>query len=147
MANNVILEVITPSKLFYMGEVEMVIARPLSGYEGFMANHSWACKLLGTGKLMIKEKGKKEFKVAAISGGFIDIKDQFVVYTDAAEWADDIDIDRSKSVLEANENWLKEHPAEEDTVANILQARLTITKATNRMKVAGEKDTKVNIRD
>jgi len=146
MANSVLLEVITPSKLFYMGEIEMVIARPLSGYEGFLANHSWACKLLDTGKLMIKEKGDKDFKIAAISGGFIDIKDQFVVYTDAAEWAEEIDIDRSKSVLEANEHWLKEHPPEEDTDTNILQAKLAISKAMNRMKIAGGEE-RINLRD
>ncbi len=139
MAKSVLLEVVTPSKLFYMGEVEMVIARPTTGYEGFEANHTWACKLLDTGKLMIKEKGEKEFKVAAISGGFVDIKDQFIVYTDAAEWADDIDVSRSKDEMDKAESWLKTHPSEEDSDMNILKAKLAITKAINRMKVAGGK--------
>jgi F-type H+-transporting ATPase subunit epsilon len=138
MANSVLLEVVTPSKLFYMGEIEMVIARPTTGYEGFMVNHTWACKLLSTGKLMIKEKGASEFKLAAISGGFIDIKDQFIIYTDAAEWAEDIDIDRSRSVMEQAENWLKSHSPDEDSEKNILKAKLTMSKATNRMKVAEE---------
>ena len=146
MPKSVLLEVITPSKLFYMGEIEMVIARPLSGYEGFLANHSWACKLLDTGKLMIKEKGQKDFKIAAISGGFIDIKDQFVVYTDSAEWADDIDVKRSKDVIEKAEHWLKDHPSTEDTDKNVLEAKLAISKALNRMKVAGG-DKTVNLRD
>lgn len=146
MANSILLEVVTPSKLFYMGEVEMVVARPLTGYEGFMANHSWACKLLDTGILKIKEAGSKDFKIAAISGGFIDIKDQFVVYTDAAEWADDIDIDRSKHVLEDMEHWLTDHPTEEDSDKNILIAKLAIKKAINRMNVAGG-DTKINLHE
>lgn len=137
MANSVLLEVVTPSKLFYMGEVEMVIARPTTGYEGFMANHTWACKLLDTGKLMIKEKGAKDFKVAAVTGGYIDIKDQFIVYTDAAEWSEDIDVSRSKSEMEKAEQWLKTHPVEEDSDLNILKAKLAITKAINRMKIAG----------
>jgi len=84
------LHVITPSKMFYEGDIEIVIVRTLSGEEGFMANHAWACKLLDAGKLRIKEFGAKEFKVAAISGGFIDIMDEIVIFTDSAEWSEDV---------------------------------------------------------
>ena len=136
MANSVLLEVVTPSKLFYMGEVEMVIVRTLTGDEGFMANHTWACKLLDTGELWIKEKGEKDFKVAAISGGFVDIKDQFIIYTDAAEWPNDIDVSRCKNEKERAEKWLKTHPPEEDNDINVVKAKLAINKAINRMKVA-----------
>ena len=96
MANSVKLEVITPSKLFYSGEVELVIVTTLTGDEGFMANHSWATKLLDVGELWIQEKGKTydEFKVAAVSGGFIDVKESIVIFTDAAEWSEDIDMER-----------------------------------------------------
>ena len=87
MANSVRLEVITPSKLFYRGEVELVIVTTLDGDEGFMAGHVWACKLLDVGELWIQEKGagKNEFRVAAVAGGFIDVKDSIVIYTDAVE--------------------------------------------------------------
>ena len=88
MAKSFRLEVITPERLFYEGDVEMVIVRTLLGYEGFLANHSWACKLLDTGVLKIKETGAKEFKIAAITGGFIDVKDRIIIFTDAAEWPD-----------------------------------------------------------
>ncbi|MBR5088014.1 MAG: hypothetical protein IK093_01160, partial [Ruminiclostridium sp.] len=37
MAKKVNLEIITPSKVFYRGDVELVIVRTLSGDEGFMA--------------------------------------------------------------------------------------------------------------
>lgn len=58
MAKSVQLEVITPSKLFYKGEVG-VITRTLQGDEGFMADHAkWACKLLDTGELWFREVGK-----------------------------------------------------------------------------------------
>ena len=89
MAKSILLEVITPSKLFYKGEVELVICRTLTGDEGFMANHSWACKLLDVGELWIQEAGAKDFRVAAIAGGYVDVKDYIVIYTDAAEWSGD----------------------------------------------------------
>ena len=40
MANTVKLEIMTPSKLFYRGEVDLVIVTTTEGEEGFMAGHS-----------------------------------------------------------------------------------------------------------
>ena len=42
MASSVRLEIITPSKKFYQGDVELVIVRTLEGDEGFMKGHAWA---------------------------------------------------------------------------------------------------------
>ncbi len=138
MARSVNLEIITPSKMFYKGDVELVIVRTLSGDEGFMYGHSWACKLLDIGELCIQEKGaaKNDFRIAAIAGGFIDVKDSIIIYTDAIEWKDDIDMNRVLTEKENAENWLKEH--EEDGDPNdILKARTAIAKAAIRTSVAG----------
>ena len=68
--NSVKLEIVTPSKLFYRGEVDLVIVTTLEGDEGFMAGHCWGCKLLDIGELWIQEKGaeKNEWRVAAVAG-------------------------------------------------------------------------------
>ncbi|HKM28279.1 MAG TPA: F0F1 ATP synthase subunit epsilon [Anaerovoracaceae bacterium] len=87
MVNSVFLEVVTPEQLFYKGDVEMVIAPTLDGYEGFMANHSHACVLLEKGKLKFREVGQTELKAVNIESGYIDVKDTFVVFCDHAEWA------------------------------------------------------------
>ena len=47
--NSFKLEVMTPSKLFYRGDVELVIVTTKDGDEGFMAGNIWACKLLEVG--------------------------------------------------------------------------------------------------
>ena len=132
MANSVTLEIITPSKLFYKGEVEMLIVKTLLGEEGFMTGHTWACKLLTAGKLRFKEPGGKDFRTAAIAGGFVDIKDNFVVFTDSAEWPDDIDIVRAQKEKEMAEEWLK-HPSEDDQEVEL--ARFAILKSVNRIRV------------
>ena len=54
MASSVRLEIITPSKKFYQGDVELVIVRTLEGDEGFMKGHAWACKLLDIGEMWIQ---------------------------------------------------------------------------------------------
>ena len=137
MAKSVNLEVITPSKLFYEGEVELVIVKTLSGEEGFMASHSWACKLLGVGEMLIQEAGAKEFKSAAISGGFVDVKKDIVIYTDAAEWSGEIDAERALSAQAKDEEWLMENKDAEGVAADdIERVQVNLTRQKVRLKVA-----------
>jgi F-type H+-transporting ATPase subunit epsilon len=132
MAKTFKLEVITPERLFYEGDVEMVIVRTLVGYEGFMANHAWACKLLGTGIMRIREAGQKDFKVAATTGGFIDVKDRVTVFVDAAEWPEEIDLERAQRKLEEAKNRLGSDCCGE---REMQVAKLSIEKALNRVKL------------
>jgi F-type H+-transporting ATPase subunit epsilon len=136
MANSIRLEIVTPERLFYDNDVELVIVRTLTGDEGFMARHSWACKLLDVGEIWIQEAGSKDFKVGAISGGFIDVKTEITIFTDAAEWPSEIDVERSKSHKETAENWLKTHSRADTDEADILKAKLSLNKALVRMNVA-----------
>ena len=136
--NSVRLEVITPSKLFYRGEVELVIVTTLDGDEGFMAGHVWACKLLDVGELWIQEKGagKDEWRVAAVAGGFIDVKDSIVIYTDAVEWSEDIDMERVLSEKAKVEDWLGKHPDAQEDSEEMQNAKLMLAKAEVRTNVA-----------
>ena len=99
MGKKIDLEIITPSKVFYKGKVKLVTVRTLSGEEGFMAGHSWAVKLLAVGELRIQESEAKEYKLAAVSGGYIDVKDSIIIFTDTAEWAEDIDMKKAMTRL------------------------------------------------
>ena len=89
MAKSFMLEIVTPEKRFYSGEVEFVVVRTLSGEEGFLANHIWAVKLLGEGELRLREPDSKEPRCADISGGFIDVHGDILIYTDSAEWKEE----------------------------------------------------------
>ena len=91
MAKSFALKIVTPEKLFYEGEVEMVIVRATSGEEGFMADHTWACKLLVPGNVRFKEIGTNEFRSAVVTGGFVDVRGDALVYADSAEWKDEAD--------------------------------------------------------
>ena len=132
MPKSMQLEIITPSKLFYKGDIELVIARTKTGDEGFMAGHTWAVKLLDAGELWFQEEGSKDFKIAALAGGFIDVKENIIIFTDAAEWPDDIDLARAQHEKELAEDWLR-HPSSDDT--EIAQAKIAIAKSMTRMHV------------
>lgn len=135
--NSVKLEIITPSKLFYRGEVDLVIVTTLDGDEGFMAGHCWGCKLLDIGELWIQEKGadKNDWRVAALAGGFIEIKDSVIIYTDAVEWSEDIDMERALSQKAMAENWLTEHEESGDP-NDVIKAKIIIAKNLTRSNVA-----------
>lgn len=133
MANSYTLEIVTPEKLFYMGEVEQVIVRTLDGEEAFMAHHSWACKLLATGELWIMEAGSKDYKIAALSGGFVDVRDSVIIYSDSAEWPEDVDEDRAKKAKTRAEERIKGYGEDLD----INRAKLAIIKANTRINIKG----------
>ena len=131
------LHVITPSKMFYEGDIEIVIANTPAGEEGFMANHAWCCKLLDVEKLWIKEAGAKDFKVAAVSGGFIDIMEEIIIFTDSAEWPEDIDTERALAEQAKAENWLLEHKGKKETnPAAVERAKANVSRQKLRLGVA-----------
>ena len=136
--NSFRLEVMTPSKLFYRGEVDMVIVTTKDGDEGFMAGHVWACKLLEVSELWIQEKGagKDEWRVAAVAGGFVDMKDSMVIYTDAVEWTEDIDMERVLSEKAKAEDWLVKNPDADENSEEVQTAKLILAKAETRAGVA-----------
>ena len=136
MAKSVKLEIVTPERLFYEGDVELVIVRTLTGDEGFMANHMWGCKLLDTGELWLKESGSKDYKVAAISEGFIDVKDIITIFTDAAEWPEEIDKERSMTKKEIAESFLETHKEKETDQEEWKHAKASLMKSITRMHVA-----------
>ena len=86
MAKGFLLDVVTPEERFFSGEVESVVVKTLTGEEGFLANHIWACKILDAGEMRIRDKGSKEVRTAEISGGYIDVHGDIMIFTDSAEW-------------------------------------------------------------
>ena len=137
MANTVKLEIVTREKHFYRGEVELVIARTLNGDEGFMAGHTWGCKLLDIGELWIREPEAEAntYKLAAVGGGFIDIKESIIIFADSIEWKKDIDVDRAKREKEAAEDWLRKNE-ESAPEYEVKRVRNEMKKCEMRLQVA-----------
>jgi len=136
MAKSFPFEIVTPERLFYFGDVELVIVRTTTGEEGFMAGHSWACKLLGTGELWFREAGSKEYRLAAISEGFIDVREEVLIYTDSAEWQGEIDLERAKEAGRRELEWLEHHKTGNASAEEVEAHKLKAKRADIRQKVA-----------
>ena len=128
------LEIVTPDRKFFEGEVEMVIVRGTEGDIGILKNHTPLVTPLSIGKIRIKQNG--EFREAAIAGGYVGItKDKTTVITDAAEWPEEIDVKRAEEAKKRAEQRLKSSKSEID----IVRARIALRKALNRIEVAKKK--------
>lgn len=126
------IEIVTPDKLFYEGDIESVLVRTTSGDKEYMADHAWETKLLVPGILKIKEAGKKEMKLGAASFGYVDVRDKVIVYLDAAEWPDEIDITRALAAKERAEEMLRRN---NQLITDLPRARASLSRAINRVNI------------
>ena len=88
MASQFALEIVTPEKIFYNDEVEMVIMRTTKGDRAILKDHIPFVAGLVEGQLRVKKDGK--FREGKISGGFITVnKENTTILTEAASWDDE----------------------------------------------------------
>ena len=91
---------VSPERILYEGEADMVIARSAGGDIAFLNNHAPFVGVLGIGKVRITPEGGGSEIVAAVHGGFVEVKDNRVtILSDVAELADQIDVTRAREAL------------------------------------------------
>lgn len=101
------LEIITPRRLLVSEEVEMVEAKGEYGEFGILPGHIKFLTTLDIGEIRYMRDGK--VKSISTSGGFGEVVDDKVTFLlNTAEFAEEIDVDRAKRVLEWAETALKE---------------------------------------
>jgi len=90
------LDVVTAERMVYSDDVDMVIAPGFEGQLGILPHHTPLMTTLLPGELRIK-KGSEEISLA-ISGGFLEVRpDRVIVLADAAERAEEIDVERAEA--------------------------------------------------
>ena len=95
------VELVSPERILYSGEAEMVVCRTVTGGEvAFLANHAPFLAALEPGVVRVKTNGGEE--VAAVHGGFVEVRDnRVIILSDVAELAKDIDVSRAERAKEA----------------------------------------------
>jgi F-type H+-transporting ATPase subunit epsilon len=98
------IEVVSADTRLYSGEATFVIAQTTEGELGVLANHEPLLGQLVEGGFVLIEEDGGQRKVAAVQGGFLSVTGETVtVLAESAEWADDVDADAERSVLESEE--------------------------------------------
>lgn len=115
MQTELYLEVFTPTRVFFSGEVEAVIYDTPKGQLEILKNHSpMVCEVIA-GRIQIKQNEK--WMIAAVTEGFAEIIDNAVkIFIDTAEWPEEIDINRAIAAKQRAEerlqrqlSWLEYH--------------------------------------
>ena len=95
------VELVSPERILYSGEAEMVIARTAGGDIAFLSGHAPFVGALGIGAVRIKPVGGVGEERAAVHGGFVEVKDDRVtILSDVAELASQIDAERARLALD-----------------------------------------------
>lgn len=71
MATSFKLQVITPARTVFDGEIESLTAPGKDGYVGVLAHHAPLVSTLGAGKLTIVKGGEES--VYQVDGGFLEV--------------------------------------------------------------------------
>ena len=105
MAEALDLEIVTPERLLVKEQVSEVQIPAKNGYLGVLPGHAALLSELGTGFLSYTIGNKK--RVLSIQGGFVEVlPDQVRVLANAAEKAEEIDIERARQDLKRAEEQL-----------------------------------------
>ena len=98
------VELVSPERILYSGEAEMVTARTVDGGDiAFLSGHAPFLGALEICAVKVKTPDGDE-EMAAVHGGFVHVRDDTVIIlSDVAELASDIDVDRARRAKEAAE--------------------------------------------
>jgi F-type H+-transporting ATPase subunit epsilon len=119
------VELVSPERILYSGEAEMVICRTFDGEIAFLTGHAPLVGALDIGVVRIKTTAGAH-ETAAVHGGFVEVRDDRVILlSDVAELASQIDVERARrQKQEAEERLRQEHDGEVEAALRRAHARL-----------------------
>jgi F-type H+-transporting ATPase subunit epsilon len=128
------LEIITPSKCAFSGEIESLSVPGSKGSFQVLFNHAPILSTFEIGKLKIVDSDKKEIEFAT-SGGTIEVlANKILVLAETVETKDEIDVKRAQESFERAKERLSNRAKETD----IPRAEGAYARAVNRLKMAGQ---------
>ncbi len=130
LAHGFYLEIITPERKFFQGEVEMVVVPGLDGELGILKGHVPMVTALDVGMVRIKQN--KEWKEAAVSEGFMEVRpDETIILVQAAEWPEEIDVNRALAAKERAEERLRQRRS----MKEFTQSKTSLARALTRLRI------------
>ena len=135
MAEAIKVEVVSPEKVLYSGEADMVITRTAGGGEiAFQAGHSAFIGVLVENHTRVFQTDGKIIDLA-VHRGFVEVSGnptKVSILSDTAEMSEDIDVARAKEALERHQQTLRAESVDKAIAEAVAgkaraQARLTAT--------------------
>ena len=124
------VESVSPERVLYSGEGDMVVARAESGDIAFLPGHAPYIGALGVAavRVLLPQDGEQ---AAAVHGGFVNVSnDRVIVLSDVAELPEQIDVERAKAAEARAREALKADEGDAEAKAALARAQV-------RLQVAG----------
>lgn len=138
------VELVSPERILFSGEAEMVVCRTSDGEVAFLTGHAPFLGALGIGIVRVHQGGGDSVR-AAVHGGFVQVKDnKVIVLSDVAELPDQIDASRARESLEDAQRKLASGAgaggADEDREDAEAEANAQLQRAQVRLELAGQQE-------
>ncbi len=132
MAAELNLEIITPSKKSFSGNVFSVTVPGTLGSFQVLKNHAPILSIFDIGVVKVEENENSPVYYSTAGGTIEVLKNKVLILADSIEKASDIDLNRAQSALERAKNRLTNKDVEK---INVTRAEAALARATNRIKV------------
>ena len=132
------LEIVSPDRVVYAADIDMLIARSTGGEIGILPKHIPLVTGLEPHAMKIHVDAKEQ--LVAVAGGFMEVTpDKITVLATAAEEPIDIDINRAQRAYERAQERLQRLREDPDAQASIIdeqRASLALKRAAARLQTA-----------
>jgi F-type H+-transporting ATPase subunit epsilon len=124
------VELVSPERILYSGEADMVVCRTVGGGDiAFLTGHAPFVGALDIHPVRIRQSEGGAWDVIAVHGGFVEVsRDRVTVLSDVAELASDIDLERARRAEEQAQGATDE--PDEEREAALKRARVRVQVAT-----------------
>jgi len=134
MAQQIALEVVTPTGAVVNEDVDIVNAPGYGGDFGVLANHAPFLSTIKIG-ILSYETGKKREHLM-ISGGFCEVSNNKITFlVESAEFGSQIDVDRAMKAKERAEKRLAQAASHDESI-NVLRAEAALQRSLARLKAS-----------
>ena len=131
------LEIVSPDRVVYAADIDMLIARSTGGEIGILPKHIPLVTGLEPHAMKIHVDAKEQ--LIAVAGGFMEVTpDKITVLATAAEEPIDIDINRAQRAYERAQERLQKlrEDSEEASIIDEQRASLALKRAAARLQTA-----------
>jgi F-type H+-transporting ATPase subunit epsilon len=126
------LEIVTPERMIVREDVQEAQIPAVNGYLGVLPGHAPLLTELDTGEVRYRKDNFDHF--LAVTGGFAEVLgDRAIILAQAAERAEEIDVERARRARQRAEARLARL---NDPEIDMARARGALARAANRLKVA-----------
>jgi F-type H+-transporting ATPase subunit epsilon len=121
MARTLLCEIVTPERIVYHNEAQMVVAPALDGEIGILPLHAPLVTLLKPGEIRVKVD-EDETDWIATSGGYLQVhEDKVIILADRATLANQIDVERARQARADIEARIRELPVRDESALDELK--------------------------